>query len=297
MAAAPARIGFVGTGKMGVPMIARLIGAGIEVQAYDVNADALAACQKETGCDTVTSLKAAADGVDTVITMLPTGAIVNKAVLGDGGEGIADGLSAGAFIIDMSSSAPWETEDLAHELASRSITLVDAPVSGGVKRAIDGSLAVFIGGTDESFARVTPLLEPIGKHLFHAGGTAAGHTTKALNNILSATTVAISTEIVRVAEASGLNPETFVDIVNASTGVSNATLNKMKQFVISQAYNSGFTIGLMQKDVGIARELADRSKLDVPVAFHVADMWRQAFEELGGDLDHTAYDKIIKPRD
>lgn len=295
--AAPSRIGFVGTGKMGVPMIARLIGAGIQVQAYDVNAEALAACQAATGCDTVDSLAAAASGVDTVITMLPTGAIVRKAVLGDGSDGIASGLSAGSFIIDMSSSAPWETEQLAHDLDAMGITLVDAPVSGGVKRAIDGSLAVFIGGTDASFARVTPILEPIGKHLFHAGGTAAGHTTKALNNILSATTVAISTEVVRVAEASGLNPETFVDIVNASTGVSNATLNKMKQFVINESYASGFTLGLMQKDVGIARELADRSKLDVPVAFHVADMWRHALEELGGDVDHTAYDKIVKPRD
>lgn len=295
--AAPSRIGFVGTGKMGVPMIARLIGAGIEVQAYDVNSDALAACQQETGCDTVNSLGAVSEGVDTVITMLPTGAIVRKAVLGDGGQGVADTLAEGAYVIDMSSSAPWETEQLAHDLAARGITLVDAPVSGGVKRAIDGSLAVFIGGSDEAFARVSPLLEPIGKHRFHAGGTAAGHTTKALNNILSATTVAISTEVVRIAEASGLNPETFVDIVNASTGVSNATLNKMKQFVLSGTYGSGFTLGLMQKDVGIARELADRSKLDVPVAFYVADMWRQALEELGGDVDHTAYDKIITPRD
>lgn len=295
--AAPSRIGFVGTGKMGVPMIARLIGAGIAVQAYDVNADALNACQQVTGCDVVGSLAAVSEGVDTVITMLPTGAIVRKAVLGEGGQGIADNLAGGSYIIDMSSSAPWETEQLAHELSARDITLVDAPVSGGVKRAVDGSLAVFIGGTDASFARVSPLLEPIGKHLFHAGGTAAGHTTKALNNILSATTVAISTEVVRIAQASGLNPETFVDIVNASTGVSNATLNKMKQFVLSGTYDSGFTIGLMQKDVGIARELADRSKLDVPVAFHVADMWRQALEELGGDLDHTAYDKIVKPRD
>jgi len=294
---APSRIGFVGTGKMGVPMIARLIGAGIQVQAYDVNADALAACQTETGCDTVDSLAAVSEGLDTVITMLPTGAIVRQAVLGDGGDRIVDTLAAGSYIIDMSSSAPWETEQLAHDLSSRNITLVDAPVSGGVKRALDGSLAVFIGGSDEAFARVSPLLEPIGKHLFHAGGTAAGHTTKALNNILSATTVAISTEVVRIAEASGLNPETFVDIVNASTGVSNATLNKMKQFVLSGTYGSGFTLGLMQKDVGIARELADRSKLDVPVAFHIADMWRQAFEELGGDVDHTAYDKIITPRD
>lgn len=295
--AAPSRIGFVGTGRMGVPMIARLIGAGISVQAYDVNADALAACKQETGCDTVSSLADTAAGVDTVITMLPTGAIVRKVVLGDGGAGIADGLNEGSVIIDMSSSAPWETEQLAADLAARGITLVDAPVSGGVKRAIDGSLAVFIGGTTESFEQVKPILEPIGKHLFHAGGTAAGHTTKALNNILSATTVAISTEVVRIAQASGLNPETFVDIVNSSTGVSNATLNKMKQFVISESYASGFTLGLMQKDVGIARELADRSKLDVPVAFHVADMWRQALEELGGDVDHTAYDKIVKPRE
>ena len=194
----------------------------------------------------------------------------------------------------MSSSAPVGTRALGTDLAARGIALVDAPVSGGVKRAIDGTLAIMVGGEAADIERARPLLAAMGRDIFPTGALGSGHAMKALNNYVSAAGLAAAAEAVLVGERFGLDPGVMVDILNASTGRNNATENKLKQFILSRRYGAGFSLGLMAKDLRTALETAEATATPAPLAAACIAMWNAAEARLGGAADHTEIARYLE---
>ncbi len=284
----PARIGFIGLGKMGLPMARNLSGAGYRIEAHDVNRDALERAREATGAETSGSLKAMGGGCEAVITMLPDGKAVHAVVLGSGGDCLLAGLARGSVLIDMSSSSPVGTRELGARLAERGIAMLDAPVSGGVRKAADATLSIMVGGDSELIARCRPLLEAMGKQIFLTGPLGSGHAMKALNNYVSAAGLAAATEAVLAGQRFGLDPKNVVDILNASTGMNNSTLNKFHQFILSRGFNSGFSLDLMVKDLKTAVEVARATGSPAPFAEACLEAWSEAQASLGAGADHTA---------
>jgi 3-hydroxyisobutyrate dehydrogenase len=227
-----------------------------------------------------------------VITMLPDGAAVRSVALGGnddrGSDCLATGLVPGAILIDMSSSSPVGTRELGSALAGRGIALVDAPVSGGVKKAVAGTLSIMAGGDPATIERIRPVLAAMGEQIFLTGALGTGHAMKALNNYVSAAGFAAATEAVLAGSRFGLDPATIVAILNASTGRNNSTENKFPQFVLTRAFNAGFSIGLMVKDLRIALDVARATDMPAPLAEACVAAWAAAEEQLGPSADHTA---------
>jgi 3-hydroxyisobutyrate dehydrogenase len=284
------RVAFLGLGKMGLPMARRLHGAGAPVVGFDPLAAAREAFAQSGGA-VAPSAREAAAGADVLITMLPDGKAVRAALVG--GEPLSVHLACDAIVIDMSSSAPVGTRELASELAGRGLHLLDAPVSGGVKRAIDGSLAIMVGGPAEIVARVRPLLEAMGKSLFETGAVGSGHAMKALNNYVSAAGLTAACEALQIGGKFGLDPGLMTEILNASTGRNNSTEVKLKPFVIPKNYTSGFSLGLMAKDLRTADDLARHLGVPAPFSAEVAALWDEALATLGPQADHTAIDQFL----
>ena len=286
----PARIGFIGLGRMGHPMARNLARAGYRIVAHDVDRDALRRACEVTGAEAPGELKAAAERCEAVITMLPDGSAVRAVVLGPGGpgDGLLAGLSRGSVLIDMSSSSPLGTRELGARLAERGVAMLDAPVSGGVRKAADATLSIMVGGDAQSVARCWALLEAMGKQIFIAGPLGAGHAMKALNNYVSAAGLVAAVEAVLAAQRFGLDPKNVVDILNASTGMNNSTLNKFHQFILSRAFDSGFSLDLMVKDLRTALEVARSTGSPAPLAEACLEAWTEAQGALGPGMDHTA---------
>lgn len=278
------RVAFIGLGAMGFPMAARLIDAGFIIHGADTSITALDMFAQRGGKIFATA-RDACQGVSTVITMLPTGAIVRDVLLG--AAGVSPVLGADALVIDMSSSAPMGTRALADDLASFGIALIDAPVSGGVRRAADGSLAIMAGGDVRQIARARPLFEAMGKSIFETGSVGSGHAVKALNNYVSAAGLQAACEAAIIAEKFGIDGNVLIDVMNASTGRNNSTEVKMKPFILSGTFASGFSMALMAKDLQTAAGLASELGVNATVAQDTAELWSEASTALGAEADHT----------
>lgn len=286
------QVGFVGIGNMGAPMVRNLAKAEIPVLAYDLNPTALEAVTRDTNRVTAaSSLAGVGEACSVVITMLPTGADVREAVLGEGG--IASRMKKDGIILDMSSSEPTGTVALAKDLEERGLHLVDAPVSGGVHGAEKATLALMTGGDDAHVARVEPALSAMG-NVFRTGPVGSGHAAKALNNFLSAASLTATSEALLVALKFGLSGEAMADIWNASTGRSNTTENKLHQHILNRKFAAGFTLKLLDKDVRIARELAHDLGVHTAYLDRVSALLTEAVEDLGDDADHTALYRYIE---
>src|SRR5215475_13649816 len=285
--APPATVALIGLGMMGRPMASRLAEAGFRLRLYDLSQKAVSDfIGAHPSALATASPKAAAQGADALITMLPDGKVVRQALI-EGRDPAREGMAAGMLAIDMSSSNPVDTQKLARDLAALGVALLDAPVSGGVKRAVDGSLSIMVGGAAADLDRARPLFAAMGKTITLCGPGGAGHALKALNNYLSAAGLVAMCEALVVGEAFGLDPGTMVDVFNSSTGKSNATEVKGRQFVVSRTFAAGFTTGLMAKDLGTAGEVARHLELKVPMLEHAAAYWADARERLGAAADHT----------
>lgn len=282
----PAAIAFIGLGTMGAPMAGHLAAKGYEVRGWDVAETARAASPVPLAA----SARAAVAGAAAIITMLPDGKAVHAALAG---ETLAE-AAPGTLVIDMSSSDPLGTRALGAELAARGIAMLDAPVSGGVKKARDATLAIMAGGEAEDVARAMPLLQAMGAAVFRCGALGAGHAMKALNNYVSSAGLVAAVEALAIGQRFGLDPETMVDVLNASTGRNNTTEHKLKQQVIPKSFAAGFAIGLMAKDVGAAATLARGVGLDAPLAQAMAERWAKAAARLGPGADHTAIAKLLE---
>jgi len=283
----PAAVGFIGLGQMGIPMSKRLVAARFAVRAYDAAPEARERFATEVGVDPVVSAVAACRDVSAVITMLPNGTIVREVLWGVAGEGALSTAASGTVVIDMSSSSPLDTRVLGGVLAARGFPLVDAPVSGGVKRAVDGTLAIMAGGDPAAVERIRPMLEAMGGSIFATGPLGSGHAMKALNNYVSAAGLVAAAEALLVGRHFGLDGEVMVDVLNASTGRNNSTEVKMKQQVLSGDFASGFALSLMAKDLHTAAEIARHSGLASPLSQACEDLWARADAALGPGADHT----------
>lgn len=291
------KIGFVGIGAMGTPMAANLIKAGYQLAIYDADPGRAQAFAATHEVGVAKDLVELGSDSDIVITMLPDGKIVRKVVCGandDFNNCIAAGLKPGATVIDMSSSSPIGTRELGALLDQNGIKLIDAPVSGGVKRAVSAELAIMVGGDPAIFEQYRPLFGKMGGQIFHVGLLGAGHAIKALNNYVSAAGLVAACEAVIAGQRFGLDPEVIVDILNASTGMNNTTKIKMKQFMLSGAFNAGFTTGLMAKDVRTALEIAQAMGAPTLLAQPCASIWDDAAKTLGPAADHTAMFKFLE---
>jgi 3-hydroxyisobutyrate dehydrogenase len=249
----------------------------------------------ETGVAAVASAAEACRDVAAVITMLPDGKVVRQVLCGSEtgitGQGALAAAAPETIVIDMSSSSPIDTLRLGESLQSGAgaprVALADAPVSGGVKRAIDGSLAIMVGGEVAVVARIRPLLEIMGGKVFETGKLGSGHAIKALNNYVSAAGLVAACEAILVGGRFGLDPEVVVDVLNASTGRNNSTEVKMKQQVISGAFGSGVALSLMSKDLHPAADIARHLGVAAPFSEVCEALWAQADKALGPGADHT----------
>jgi len=278
-------LGFVGIGNIGEPVCRHLLDRGYELSIYDVNPEALSRL-KDTSAEPAASLETLASRADAVLLSLPNSDVVEEVVFGEGG--LEDGLSAGKTVIDTSSSKPSSTRSIAKRLAAGGIDMLDAPVSGGVLRAREGALAVMVGGKRDVYEKYREVLESFGERIFYVGDHGAGHLVKALNNLLSATTLASASEATLVAQRAGVAPDKFVEIINASNGRSYSTEVKFPRYILNRAFDDGFALALMNKDMKIALEAAAEMEFPMPIGSALAQIWHIAVAHGYGPENHTA---------
>jgi 3-hydroxyisobutyrate dehydrogenase len=252
----PLRAGMVGVGQMGGRMALRIREAGDPILAYDRDAERLAV----SGIGAAGSLEELVAAVDVVLLSLPDSSIIEPVMLGDGG--VLAHARAGQIVVDLSTASPESTRRIHAALAERSVEFLDAGISGGAKAADAGTLTLMVGGDAGALDRVRPILERFAAKIFHMGDSGAGHIAKLLNNFLNGISLAATAEVMVAAKLSGLDLETFLEVVNASSGVNFATLNRFPHIIKGDYLEGGLTGRLMAKDIRLYLEHVAR--LGVP---------------------------------
>ena len=281
------RISFVGIGRMGECMAANLAGAGFDMMLYDLDRERAAAVADRIGAAASGSIAEIAD-CDVLIAMLPTSDDVQQVLLRAEDGAFLRHAKRGTIVVDMGSSEPTTTRETGLLLEEIGVAMIDAPVSGGVPRAEDGSLTIMIGSDDEAAVeQAMPVLEVLGKQLFRVGRLGAGDAMKAANNYAAAATYAATAEALSMGKRFGLDPKLMVDIINVSTGRSFVSELVMKEHVVTGAYSTGFGLALLTKDVGIAERLGDQMDLDAPLSHLVYERMKQAVAACGEGADHS----------
>lgn len=289
-------IGFVGIGAMGTPMATNLARAGYPLLVYDLDAARTEKLAREPGIRVAASLAELGAAAGTLITMLPDGKAVRTALCGSDDcfrDCLLERAQKNTLVIDMSSSSPMGTRELGVLLAQRGLRFIDAPVSNGVKGAVAATLSIMVGGDQAIFEGVKPMLEKMGSQIYYAGPLGAGHAIKALNNYVSAAGLIAACEAMHAGAAFGIDPGVVVDIINTSSGMNNTTKNKCRQYMLSGAYNAGFSTGLMAKDVRTALEIAEAMQTSTLFAQATAEAWNAMEKKLGFLSDHTEMHKFL----
>jgi 2-hydroxy-3-oxopropionate reductase len=279
-----AKIAFVGLGIMGKPMSKNLLKAGHSVVVFDVAAAPLADVVAAGGTAAKSS-KEAASQADVIITMLPDGPEVEAAVLGPGG--ILEGAAKGSTVVDMSSISPVVAQKVGAACAAKGVEFLDAPVSGGEPKAIEGTLAIMVGGDAKSFEKIEPILKNMGASVTLTGPVGAGNVTKLANQIMVACNIAAMGEALTLATKAGLDPEVVFNAVKG--GLAGSTvLNAKAPMVISRNFQPGFRIALHQKDLRNALLAAESMKVSLPLTGVVQNMLMALMNDGKGSLDHSA---------
>jgi 3-hydroxyisobutyrate dehydrogenase len=281
------RIGFIGLGRMGEPMAECLIRAGFSVIGQDAVPGRAAEFAARTGASAAETPFEAVANAHAIITMLPSSREVATVI-----EAALPAFYPGQLVLEMSSGAPDVTKTLGEKLRALGVAMIDAPVSGGVSRARDGTLAIMAGGSDEDLDRAEPILRATGTTIHRVGGLGAGQAMKALNNLVSAAGFLAGIEVLLVGQRFGLDPERMVDVLNASTGMTNSSLKKFKQFVLSRKFDSGFGLDLMLKDLTIALDLARQTDTPAPFSAQCRELAAASVAQLGKGRDHTEFARV-----
>jgi 3-hydroxyisobutyrate dehydrogenase-like beta-hydroxyacid dehydrogenase len=285
-----APIGFVGLGQMGGPMSRRLLAAGYELVVHDLRAEAVEDLVA-AGAEAAKSPAEVAGRAELVLVSLPTPQVVSAVALGP------DGLIHGGALrtyVDLSTTGQAVAVAVATALAERGVTTLDAPVSGGVRGAINGTLAVMAAGPAPALERARPLLEVFGR-VFHVGERPGlGQLMKLANNFLSATAIVATAEAVVLGVKGGLDPATMLAVINASTGRNTASEDKFPRQILSGNYAAGFTAGLLTKDLGLCAAAAEALGVPMPVAALVHAQWQRAVAELGAEADITRIVALVE---
>lgn len=281
-------IGVIGLGNMGRGMALSLQRGGFEVIGTDAARSIRAALAAE-GVPVVDSIGEVLAKADAVILSLPTAAIVAQVVAGS--DGIISHARAGVLVIDTSTSHPDTTRQLAAQLATVGMSLIDAPVSGGPKGAITGTMTMVIGASDDDLARAEPVLAAMSARRVHIGAVGAGHVAKIANNLLCAAHLAISGEVTRLAEKAGVPTDRLLAGINAGSGRSFVTEHNFPTWVSSGKFDSGFTMKLMRKDVRLSQELIGALDIDLPLSAKVAELWAASAATIADDED---FNRIVE---
>jgi 2-hydroxy-3-oxopropionate reductase len=285
-----ATVGFVGLGIMGRPMLNNLLKAGHTVVAYGRNAAKLDACVSD-GAQRGASNSDVGARASIVITMLPDGPEVEEVVLG--ANGILAGSRPGSLIVDMSSINPLVSQQIAAACAAKGVDFLDAPVSGGEPKAIEGTLAIMVGGSEEVFRKAEPLLKCMGSSVTLTGPVGAGNTTKLANQIMVACNIAAMGEALALATRCGLNPEIVVNAIKGGLAGS-AVLNAKAPMLIARNFKPGFKIRLHQKDLRNALQTAETNRVFLPITALVQQMLSSLIADGKGELDHSAIATFVE---
>lgn len=285
-----ATIGFIGLGIMGRPMAKNLMKAGHTIIAFDAFTKALDASVAD-GAQRGSSSKDVASKAEIIITMVPDGPQVEEVVLGPGG--VLEGAKSGTLLIDMSSINPGVSQKVGAACQAKGIDFLDAPVSGGEPKAIDGTLAIMVGGEQKAFAKAEPILKSMGASVLLTGPVGAGNTTKLANQIMVACNIAAMGEALVLATRCGLDPEVVFNAVKG--GLAGSTvLNAKAPMLIGRNFKPGFKIKLHQKDLRNALQTAEANNVYLPFTALVQQMLNSLIADGKGDLDHSAIATVIE---
>lgn len=292
------RIAFIGLGNMGGPMAINLRKAGHLVSAFDLSADALAKVQSQ-GVEVAASAQSAAQGAQVVISMLPASRHVEALYLGEGG--LLAQLAPGALVIDCSTIAPASAQKVAAEAQARGLAMIDAPVSGGVAGATAGTLTFIVGGDAAALERARPLLQAMGKNIFHMGDAGAGQVAKLCNNMALGVIMAVTGEAIALGVAHGLDPKALSQMMAVSTSRSWATEvcnpwpGVLENAPASRGYSGGFGNDLMLKDLGLAAEAAMGIGASIPLGEMARNLYAMNKQAGRGGLDFSSVVKMFSP--
>jgi 2-hydroxy-3-oxopropionate reductase len=284
------RVGFIGLGIMGKPMARNLLKAGHDLVVYDVAPQPAAELAGSGATEGASSLDVAARS-EITITMLPDGPEVEAAVLGP--SGALAGAAPGSVLVDMSSISPLVAQKVGAACGAKGVSFLDAPVSGGEPKAIDGTLAIMVGGSQETFDRVLPLFQAMGSSATLTGPVGAGNVTKLANQIMVAVNIAGMSEALVLATKAGLDPEVVFNAVKG--GLAGSTvLNAKAPMVISRIFKPGFRVRLHQKDLRNALLAAEAMKLPLPFTSLAQQVLVALMNAGRGELDHSAIATFIE---
>jgi 3-hydroxyisobutyrate dehydrogenase len=292
------KIAFIGTGTMGGPMLANLVKKGFAVTAYDIVPAALESAVK-AGATKAGSSAQAARGADLVVTMLPSSSHVESAYLGAGG--VLEGVAPGTLCADMSTIDPAVSRRVAEALHAKGIRFIDAPVSGGVPKAIDGTLAIMIGGDARDVEDARPALAAMGATIIHVGPVGAGEVAKLCNNLIAGVAAVAVSEAFRIAEAFGVDHKVLTDVISKSSGntwvmeAAHPVPGMVPRAASSRDYEGGFMTDLMAKDLGLAVNAARELRIPVVVSPAAQQVLRLASSHGYGRKDFTAIYQFLKP--
>ncbi|HEY0970685.1 MAG TPA: NAD(P)-dependent oxidoreductase [Gemmatimonadales bacterium] len=286
------RVSFLGLGAIGRPMAVHLARPPFRLALWNRTAERAAVLAAETGAGHAATPAEAARGAEVVVTCLPTSREV-EALL-EGPDGLLAGLGRGAVVVDCTSGDPAGSRRIAARLAGHGVAFVDAPVSGGTNGAAAGTLTVMVGGAADDLERVRPVLEAFGKRIVHCGPVGAGHAVKAVNNALLAVNLWSAAEGLAALTRAGVDPALALEVINGSSGRSNATENLIPERVLTRAFPRTFRLALLDKDIGIAAEVAREQRVPAPILQLAAELYRAAHHELGEEADHVEVVKVIE---
>ena len=285
------RLGFIGLGIMGAPMARQLLASGFALTVHSRSPEPVDELVSG-GAERAGSPADVARTSDVVITMLPDTLDVEQVVLGD--DGVASGITAGALVIDMSTIDPGPTRLIAEQLASRGVEMLDAPVSGGERGAIDGTLSIMVGGSEQAFARAAPILESMGKNIVHVGPSGAGQIAKACNQLVVAATIEAVAEALVLAERSGVDAAKVREALLGGFAGSKI-LEVHGQRMLDRAFEPGFRARLHRKDARIVLNAAEASGTPIPSFRAVAVQLDRLVDGAGrGELDHSALFTLLE---
>jgi 3-hydroxyisobutyrate dehydrogenase len=291
-------VGFIGTGTMGQPMLANLVKKGFAVIAYDVVPASLAAAVK-LGATGAGSSAEVAKRSDLIVTMLPSSSNVEAVYLGAGG--ILESVAAGRLCVDMSTIDPGVSRRVAAALAQRQVRFLDAPVSGGVPGATDGTLAIMVGGDARDLEEARPALVAMGANVIHVGAVGSGEAAKICNNLIAGVAAVAVSEAFRIAEGFGVDPKVLTDVISKSSGNTwvmqhaHPVPGLVPRAASSRDYAPGFMTDLMAKDLGLAVNAARELRVPAVVAAAAQQVLRLASSHGLGRKDFTAVDTFLKP--
>jgi len=286
------RVAFLGLGAIGAPMARHLANDRFDLAVWNRTGEKALAFAGSGRARVAATPAEAADGAEVVVTCLPTSREVVEVL--DGGRGLLAGLAPGSVMVDCTSGDPPTSRRTAARLAERNVAFVDAPVSGGVSGAEKGTLTVMCGGDTAAIARARPVLEAFGSRIVHCGGVGAGHAVKAVNNALLAVHLWSAAEGLAALARAGVDPSVALDVINSSSGRSNASENLFPERVLTRAFPRTFRLALLDKDVGIAVDFARDVNAPAPLLQLTAELFRIARRALGEGADHVEAVKVVE---